>query len=134
RAHEAAEGITRRSRAQADDRLQLAEREAEEVRTSADAYAREIREAAEKRLRALEGDSDRIWKEREALIADLRERANQLQLAAAAAEERYPERPNLQVEVEDKRENGAPAKPPPQPPADDPFLEEDETREMFADD
>jgi V/A-type H+-transporting ATPase subunit G/H len=124
RAHEAAEGITRRSRSQADDRLQRAEEEAEEVRTSADTYARETREAAEERLRTLDTDSDRIWKEREALIADLRERAHQLEQAAAAAEERYPERPNLRAPKSD-----VPAK----PLVEDPLLEDDETtRDLFA--
>jgi DivIVA domain-containing protein len=129
RAHEAAEGITRRSRSQADDRLQLAEREAEEVRASADTYARETREAAEERLRALDADSDRLWKERDVLIADLRERARQLERAAAAAEERYPERPNLEAPAESQPAKPAPVK----PPADDPMLAEDETRDLFAD-
>jgi cell division initiation protein len=134
RAHEAAEDITRRSRAQADDRLQRAEQEGEEVRASADAYAREVREAAEKHLRALEADADRIWKEREALIADLRERSRQLEQAAAAAEERYPEPPDLGPRVDDAPENDATVSLPPQPPEDDPMLAEDETRDLFSED
>jgi cell division initiation protein len=129
RAHEAAEGITRRSRSQADDRLQRAEREGEEVREAADAYASEIRQTAEKHLRALEEDAERVWAEREALIADLRECATQLERTAAAAEERYPGRPELR-ERAPAAENGAP----PQLAPDDPSLLEDETRDLFADD
>jgi DivIVA domain-containing protein len=131
RAHEAAEGITRRSRAQADDRLQRAVTEGDEVRASADTYAREIRETAEKRVRELEADSDRVWKEREALIADLRERAEQLERTAAAAEERYAERPDLRTRVEEAPEEEITA---PMPPAEDPLLAEDETPHPFADD
>src|SRR3954452_4459474 len=73
RAHEPAEEITRRSRSQADDRVQLAEREPEQVRQSADEYSREIREAAEKHLRALQSDAERVWQERSSLLSELRE-------------------------------------------------------------
>jgi DivIVA domain-containing protein len=99
RAHETADEITRKSRAQADDRLQLAEREGEEVRTAADTYAAQIREAAEKRLQALQEDAGRIWQERERVLADLHELAGRIEELAAHAGERYTARPEIDPRV-----------------------------------
>jgi cell division initiation protein len=97
RAHETADEITRRSRSQADDRLQLAEQEAEEVRKAADDYSREIREAAEKQLRALQGDAERVWQERNSLLDELREFGGRIDQVATGAVERFPAPPNLDV-------------------------------------
>src|SRR3954452_23185983 len=67
RAHETADEITARSRAQADDRLQWAERE-----------AREAIAGATQRVHELESDAERIWQERQALIDDVRRVAEEL--------------------------------------------------------
>src|SRR5690349_16946576 len=83
RAHETGEEITRRSRAQADDRLQRAEREAEDVRSSADTYVAEIRGVAERQLQALQADADSVWRERDSVLANLRELAQRLEQIAA---------------------------------------------------
>ena len=65
RAHETADEIAARSRAQADARLQRAEREAELVRQQADAYAEQI--VVDTRL---------LWEDRQRLIEDLRQFAD----------------------------------------------------------
>ena len=83
RAHETSEEIEARSRAQADDRLQLAERE------SAEAIS-----AAEARVSDLDEDAEVVWQERQRLIDDVRVVATELLALADAAVERYPvERP-----------------------------------------
>ncbi len=79
RAHETAEQITTRSRAQADDRLQQAEREAAEVR-----------EAAERRVHELDADAEAIWAERLRLIEDVRDVADRLMAVADEAAARFP--------------------------------------------
>jgi DivIVA domain-containing protein len=79
-AHVTAEEITAQSRAQADDRLQLAERE-----------GAEIREAAEARVRELDVDAEAIWSERLRLIADVRDVAERLLAVADDAAARFPE-------------------------------------------
>ena len=116
RAHETADEITRRSRAQADDRLQRAEGEADQVRVAADDYAREIREAAEKRLRALQADADRIWQERDGVLTALHELAAQLEQIAAQATERYPARPDLDPRVTPASPHAAEPAPAPDDP------------------
>jgi DivIVA domain-containing protein len=79
RAHEAAEDITTRSRAQADDRLQQAEHEAAEVRG-----------AAEQRVHELDADAEAIWAERLRLIEDVRDVADRLLAVADEAVARFP--------------------------------------------
>lgn len=79
RARETSEDITARSRAQADDRVQLAEREAQAVR-----------EEAEARVRLLNEDAEAVWQERQRLIGDVRGLAEQLLAVADAAAERFP--------------------------------------------
>jgi DivIVA domain-containing protein len=82
RAHETADEITARSRAQADDRLQWAEREAR------DAIA-----AATERVHQLESDADRVWQERQALIDDVNRIATDLKAVADDAGVRFPVEP-----------------------------------------
>jgi DivIVA domain-containing protein len=65
RAHETADDIAARSRAQADGRLQRAEREAEIVKRDADEYAEQV--VADTRL---------LWDERQRLIEDIRHLAD----------------------------------------------------------
>jgi DivIVA domain-containing protein len=79
RAHETAEDITARSRVQADDRLQLAEREAAEVRAAAEAH-----------VRALDNDAEAIWGDRMRLIEDIRDVARRLLMLAEEAVARFP--------------------------------------------
>jgi DNA repair protein SbcC/Rad50 len=94
-AHETADEITRRSRSQADDRVQGAIREAgqlrdeagdearkeresagqdaREIREAAESEARETREAAEARVHELEAEVQAIRDQRARLIGELRE-------------------------------------------------------------
>jgi DivIVA domain-containing protein len=79
RAHEAADEITARSRARADDRVQEAEREAARLRSEAEAN-----------VHALDSDTEAIWRERHRLIEDVRELADQLAALADEAATRFP--------------------------------------------
>lgn len=65
RAHETADDITSRSRAQADARLARAEREAEILRRDADEYAEQVIT-----------DTRALWEERQRLIEDIRQLAD----------------------------------------------------------
>jgi DivIVA domain-containing protein len=78
-AHQTAEEITARSRAQADDRLQMADRE-----------ATELRQEAEARVRELDVDAEAIWNERLRLIEDVRDVAQRLISLAEDAVARFP--------------------------------------------
>jgi DivIVA domain-containing protein len=77
RAHETADEIAARSRAQADGRLQRAEREAEIVRREADEYSQQV--VADTRL---------LWEERQRLIEDVRHLADEVLATADDAIER----------------------------------------------
>jgi len=77
RAHETADEIASRSRAQADGRLQRAEREAELVRREADEYSEQV--VVDTRL---------LWDERQRLIEDLRQLADEVLGTADDALER----------------------------------------------
>jgi DivIVA domain-containing protein len=77
RAHETADEIAARSRAQAEGRIQRAEREAELVRQQADAYSEKI--IVDTRL---------LWEERERLIEDIRQLADDVLSTAEDALER----------------------------------------------
>jgi cell division septum initiation protein DivIVA len=79
RAHETAEQITTQSRAEAEDRL-------EQARVEAD----QIAGAAEQRVRDLDADTDRIWMERQRIVADAEDLAAQLLALAKVAAERFP--------------------------------------------
>lgn len=115
RAHETADEITARSRAQADDRLQWAEREASEAIS-----------AATGRVHELEADAERIWQERQSLIDDVRRVAAELSEVAEDAGVRFPAEPELETaalpelpplpESESDPEPDAEPPPPPPPP------------------
>ena len=77
RAHETADEIAARSRAQAEGRIQRAEREAELVRRQADAYSEQI-----------VVDTRRLWEERQQLIEDIRQLADDVLNTAEDALER----------------------------------------------
>jgi len=77
RAHETADEIAARSRAQAEGRLQRAEREADLLRRDADAYSEKI--VVETRL---------LWEERQQLIQDIRQLADDVLSTAEDALER----------------------------------------------
>ena len=77
RAHETADDITSRSRAQADARIQRAEREAEILRHDADEYAEQV--IVDTRL---------LWDERQRLIEDIRQLADEVLGTADDAMER----------------------------------------------
>jgi cell division septum initiation protein DivIVA len=76
-AHETADELSARSRAQAEGRLQRAEREAELAKTEADRYAEQV--AVEIR---------RLWEERNQLIEDVRRLADDVLATADEAAER----------------------------------------------
>jgi DivIVA domain-containing protein len=77
RAHETADEIAARSRAQAEGRIQRAEREADLVRQQADAYSEQIIV-----------DTRRLWEERQRLIEDIRQLADDVLNTAEEALER----------------------------------------------
>jgi DivIVA domain-containing protein len=77
RAHETADEIAARSRAQAEGRLQRAEREADLIRQQADAYSEQI--VVDTRL---------LWEDRQRLIEDLRQLADDTLTTAEDALER----------------------------------------------
>jgi len=77
RAHETADDITARSRAQADARIQRAEREAEILRRDADEYAEQVIT-----------DTRALWEERQRLIEDIRQLADDVLGTADDAMER----------------------------------------------
>lgn len=77
RAHEAADEIAARSRAQAEGRIQRAEREAELLRRDADAYSEKI-----------VVDTKLLWEERQRLIEDIRQLAEDVLSTAENASAR----------------------------------------------
>jgi DivIVA domain-containing protein len=93
RAHEAADELTRRSRSDADARLQRAENEAEELRREADEYSEQV--VVDTRL---------LWEDRQRLIEDIRRLADEVLATADDAMERVkmPE-PLAAAETEDAR-------------------------------
>ena len=95
RAHETADEIAARSRAQAEGRIQRAEREAELLRQDADAYSEKI--IVDTRL---------LWEERQQLIEDIRQMADDVLSTAEDALERVA-MPQILSAVE-AGEDGAP--------------------------
>ena len=90
RAHETADEIAARSRAQAEGRIQRADREAEITRRDSDAYAEQV--VVDTRI---------LWEERKRLIEDVRQLADEVLATADDAIERVklPE-PLRQAEAE----------------------------------
>lgn len=79
RAHESAQKITVHSRAEAEDRLERARSEAQEI--TAD---------AERRVADLDAETDAIWAERRRIVTDVNALASQLTELAESALERFP--------------------------------------------
>ena len=77
RAHETADEVAARSRAQAEGRIQRAEREADMLRQQADAYSEQI--VLDTRI---------LWEERQRLIQDIRQLADEVLATAEDASER----------------------------------------------
>jgi cell division septum initiation protein DivIVA len=104
KAHETANEITAQSRSEAEDRLEVARREAIEI--TADARAR---------VNDLDVETDRIWAERQRIVEDARELARQLTTLAASALERFPpsepeaEPPTAVLNGGDPADEGGPA-------------------------
>jgi DivIVA protein len=79
RAHETAAQITAQSRSEAEDRLETARGEADQI------IAR-----AEARVRELDAETDRIWAERHRIVEDTRGLARELLALTETADERFP--------------------------------------------
>jgi cell division initiation protein len=103
RAHETADEIAARSRAQAEGRIQRAEREADMLRQQADAYSEQ-----------LIVDTRILWEERQRLIQDIRQLADEVLATAEDASERVSqpamisEASETGVEVEPDTEEAPP--------------------------
>src|SRR3954470_9667245 len=97
RAHETAEEIAARSRAQAEGRIQRAEREAELLRQEADAYSEKI-----------VYDTRALWDERQRLIEDIRQLADDVLNTAEDAAERVSMPQMLSEEEAAVEEDGPP--------------------------
>jgi DivIVA domain-containing protein len=104
RAHETADEIAARSRAQADGRLQRAEREAEIVKRDADEYAEQV--VADTRL---------LWDERQRLIEDIRHLADVVLGTADDAMERLKLPEPLAAAEAEEDDGGANVTPIPHP-------------------
>ena len=78
RGHETAEQITAQSRAEAEDRLELARRE-----------AAELIDAAQQRVSELDADTDRIWADRRRIVADAEDLSAQLHAVVREAGDRF---------------------------------------------
>jgi DivIVA domain-containing protein len=107
RAHETADDIAARSRAQADGRLQRAEREAEIVKRDADEYAEQV--VVDTRL---------LWDERQRLIEDIRHLADVVLGTADDAMERLKlpaQIADVEQEEEDEPGGGGNVTPIPHP-------------------
>ena len=96
RAHETADEIAARSRAQAEGRIQRAEREAELLRQEADSYSDKI--VVDTRL---------LWEERQRLIDDIRQLADDVLSTAEEALERVS-MPQILSEQEPIEDDGPP--------------------------
>jgi cell division septum initiation protein DivIVA len=123
RAHETADDIAARSRAQADARLERAEREAEILRRDADEYAEQVIV-----------DTRTLWEERQRLIEDIRQLADEVLGTADDALDRLklPEQIGNAEETEALPPEGDPETMALAPEAEpEPFAEEPEPTEPF---
>jgi DivIVA domain-containing protein len=97
RAHETADEIAARSRAQAEGRIQRAEREADMLRQQADVYSEQV--VLDTRI---------LWEERQRLIQEIRQLADEVLATAEDASERVA-LPQMLAEPEpDTEEDGPP--------------------------
>jgi DivIVA domain-containing protein len=120
RAHETADEIAARSRAQADGRLQRAEREAEILKREADEYADRV-----------VVDTKLLWDERQRLIDDIRQLADEVLGTADDAMERLklPEPLAAADQEGEPTTSEAPVQPIPHPLSIAPRLEPEEGEE-----
>jgi DivIVA domain-containing protein len=120
RAHETADEIAARSRAQADGRLQRAEREAEILKRDADDYAERV--VVDTRL---------LWDERQRLIDDIRQLADEVLGTSDDAMERLklPEPLAAGDPEAEPTTSEAPVRPIPHPLSIAPRAQEDEEEE-----
>jgi DivIVA domain-containing protein len=101
RAHETADEIAARSRAQAEGRIQRAEREADMLRQQADEYSEQ-----------LIVDTRILWEERQRLIQDIRQLADEVLATAEDASERVTQPAMItEPEPEPEPEPGLAAEP-----------------------
>jgi len=96
RAHETADEIAARSRAQAEGRIERAEREADMVRQQADTYSEQV--VVDTRI---------LWEERQRLIQDIRQLADEVLATAEDADERVS-LPEMLAESEPDTEEDVP--------------------------
>src|SRR5215207_450586 len=96
RAHETADEIAARSRAQAEGRIQRAEREADLLRQQADSYSEQ-----------LVVDTRILWQERQRLIQEIRQLAEEVLATAEDASERVT-LPRMLTDPEPDTEEDAP--------------------------
>ena len=100
RAHETAEQLTTQSRREAEDRLEVARKEAAQMLAD-----------AEQRLKDLDSETDRIWAERHRIIGDTRGLAQDLLALAESAGQRFPaaeEAPETETAAEVDEDPGGP--------------------------
>jgi DivIVA domain-containing protein len=102
RAHETADEIAARSRAQAEGRIQRAEREADMLRQQADEYSEQ-----------LIVDTRILWEERQRLIQDIRQLADEVLAMAEDASERVTQPAMLEPEPGVAAEPDTEEEPPP---------------------
>ena len=98
RAHETADEIAARSRAQAEGRLQRAEREADMLRQQADEYSEQV--VVDTRI---------LWEERQRLIEDIRQLADEVLATAEDASERVSIRRDADRAAEPESDPSRPA-------------------------
>jgi cell division septum initiation protein DivIVA len=98
RAHETAGEITAISRSEAEDRLERARAEADE-----------LIDTAERRVRDLDADTDRIWLDRQRIMADVEDLSDQLMGLARQAGERFPDDDGETPPVDEPTPPAAPA-------------------------
>ena len=96
RAHETADEIAARSRAQAEGRIQRAEREADMQRQQADSYSEQV--VVDTRI---------LWEERQRLLQDIRQLADEVLATAEDASERVT-LPQMLVDAEPATEEDGP--------------------------
>jgi DivIVA domain-containing protein len=103
RANETADELAARSRAQAEGRLQRAEREAELLKTEADRYAEQVAV-----------DTRKLWAEREQLLEEVRRLADEVLATAEDAVERFkaPEAVATELARQEAAEGSVTAKQP----------------------
>lgn len=117
RAHETAAEITTQSRRDAEDRLEIARKEAAGIVS-----------AAESRVRELDGDTDRIWVERQRIVDDVRGLSEELLSLAHSAGQRFPAEESA-AETGERPEIGEP----PAIPFGEPEIREPDESEPIGD-